>query len=855
MKKNKTLVIGWDAADWKFLNPLIDQGLMPNLERLVNGGVMGKLATLDPPLSPTLWTSIATGKRPYKHGIHGFTEPRPDGKGLRPMNITSRKCKAIWNIFTQHDLKTHVVGWWPSHPAEPINGVMVSNFYQRSKRNDMEWPMMKGTVHPADKAELFSKLRVHVNEITGNHVEPLVPNIANINQYEDKQLANIPTLLADCASIHSAATYILENEDWDFVGVYYDGIDHFCHDFMKYHPPHRPHIPLKDFENYKDVINGACRFHDMMLGRLMELAGPDTNIILLSDHGFHPDHNRPIVVPKEPMGPAVEHSPYGIIVMNGPDFKKDELIHGASLLDITPTLLHLYGLPVGKDMDGKVLVNAFADTQKVATIDSWEDVAGNDGRHPEGYNLEEQDSDAELQQLIDLGYIEDHGDDYEKAIERTLAENNFTLAKAYMDGQKWEEGIALLEELHQAYPDQMHYCSRLIYCYQLTGQLKKARAVTDSVKAAMPHRGVQLELLEGSLLFSENKPKAALRQFQKIKAEAGDYFQINLRIADAYRSMNEMALALEAVNEEIALSPENERAYYLKGRILSAQGQYELALKALLEAAGLDYHNPSVHFMIGKCLQALKQYEDAIKAYEVCVVQSPVINKAREQIIYILRHVLEQPGRAKRYEIALEDQLQGTITIVSGLPRSGTSLMMQMLEAGGMQVFTDDVRTADQNNLKGYYEHEAVKSLQKKNGFLKDATDQAVKVIANLLPYLPSRYKYRVVFMTRDLDEVIRSQQKMLIRDGKRLPEDVLPLALVNKFDNSLKKARHWLDNQRNVEYVEVDYHDLLQNPFEQAIFLNNFFAGQLQPEKMAGIPDPTLYRERHAQPATTIKQ
>ena len=110
MKKRKILLIGWDGADWKYIHPLIDQGFMPNLEKLINGGVMGRLATLDPPLSPTLWTSIATGKRPYKHGIHGFTEPDPSGEGIRPMYITNRKCKAIWNILTQHNMKSHVVG-------------------------------------------------------------------------------------------------------------------------------------------------------------------------------------------------------------------------------------------------------------------------------------------------------------------------------------------------------------------------------------------------------------------------------------------------------------------------------------------------------------------------------------------------------------------------------------------------------------------------------------------------------------------------------------------------------------------------------------------------------------------------
>jgi predicted AlkP superfamily phosphohydrolase/phosphomutase len=127
-KPPKILLIGWDAADWKIINPLLDAGLMPNLQRLIDNGVVGNLATLDPAFSPMLWTSIATGKRPYKHGVLGFTEPHPNGKDVRPVQSTSRTTKALWNVFKQCGLKSHVVGWWPSHPAEPINGISIDRF-------------------------------------------------------------------------------------------------------------------------------------------------------------------------------------------------------------------------------------------------------------------------------------------------------------------------------------------------------------------------------------------------------------------------------------------------------------------------------------------------------------------------------------------------------------------------------------------------------------------------------------------------------------------------------------------------------------------------------------------------------
>ena len=142
--------MGWDAADWKVIRPLMDAGKMPNVARLVRNGAAGQIATLHPPLSPMLWTSICTGKRPFKHGIHGFSEPAPDGTGVRPVTNLSRKSKALWNILNQNDLRSVVIGWWPSHPAEPIDGVMVSDQYHRAGGPLHEgWPLPAHTVHPA----------------------------------------------------------------------------------------------------------------------------------------------------------------------------------------------------------------------------------------------------------------------------------------------------------------------------------------------------------------------------------------------------------------------------------------------------------------------------------------------------------------------------------------------------------------------------------------------------------------------------------------------------------------------------------------------------------------------------------
>ncbi len=287
LRNRQVLLIGWDAADWKVIQPLMDAGKMPNVQRLMANGVAGQIATLHPPLSPMLWTSIATGKRPFKHGILGFSEPTPDGRGVRPVTNLSRKSKAVWNILSQSDLRSVVVGWWPSHPAEPINGVMISDHYHRARGPlDEGWLLIPNTIHPPELAETLAALRMHPDLLTPAMVEPFIPLAKEIDQDQDKRLAGLMRTLAECMSIHSAATWLADNQQRDFFAVYFDAIDHFCHGFMRYHPPRQAWIAERDFELYRNVVSMAYQFHDRMLGTLVEKAGEDTTVILLSDHGF-----------------------------------------------------------------------------------------------------------------------------------------------------------------------------------------------------------------------------------------------------------------------------------------------------------------------------------------------------------------------------------------------------------------------------------------------------------------------------------------------------------------------------------------------------------------------------------------
>lgn len=186
------------------------------------------------------------------------------------------------------------------------------------------------------------------------------------------------------------------------------------------------------------------------------------------------------------------------------------------------------------------------------------------------------------------------------------------------------------------------------------------------------------------------------------------------------------------------------------------------------------------------------------------------------------------------------------VVIVSGLPRSGTSLVMQMIAAGGLDEGTDRVRGEDEDNPKGYYELERVKDLDKggDKGWLAEYRGRAVKVISFLLRELPPDLSYRVVFIERDLDEVLRSQKKMLERRGETGGEGG-DEKLKEAFDGHLRKVRSLLEGSAWFDTLTVRYHDILENPAAEAARINAFLGGGLDETAMAAAVDPSLYRNR----------
>lgn len=368
----RVLVVGWDGADWRILDPLMRAGKLPNLARLVRDGARADLRSYDPMFSPLLWTSVATGKPPTQHGIADFLVRDPATGTRRPITSEFRKVKALWNIFGDFGRESSWIGWWATFPAEPIRGVMVTELLAHTvvKEGPEKAASRKSLVFPEDwlkgrEGSLFPPSRVSYDEVRS--LFPLTRE-----EFLDAR-ARAPTdeppsptskeppepvvftikLLSAMHTYHALALDLLKSGN-PFVSVYYEGPDMMGHRFQHYLPPKMAMVTTEEFERFRNAVPRYFEIQDRMLGELLAAAGPDTDVVLLSDHGFRTGDDRPEdVAPYTTGQPAEWHRPWGILVLSGPSFRPVDLGR-ESIYDVTPTLLYLEGLPIARDMRGRI---------------------------------------------------------------------------------------------------------------------------------------------------------------------------------------------------------------------------------------------------------------------------------------------------------------------------------------------------------------------------------------------------------------------------------------------------------------------------------------------------------------------
>jgi len=388
----KIIFVGIDAADWDVMRPLLEEGKLPHFAKLLAQGATGRIETFIPlRKSPVLWTSIATSKLPDEHGIGGYIASTPSGEAV-PYTGNTRRVKAIWNILSERGYKVAIVGWMVTWPAEEVNGYLVSDYIQYETEKKIK---LERQTYPDSLFEEIDRLRVTKNDVTDEDIASIFPVDLDLERagIAPWQKDYVKMIWATDETYRRIALYFNE-KGVDFLAVYLNGIDSMGHAFWDYRK--------KEGHPLQHVIDNYYVWIDGVLGEFMDLVDDRTLLITCSDHGFHGPRR---ASDGSLLVGVYMHGRYGIVGLIGKGVNPGSRIVGAGILDITPTVLYAFGLPVARDMKGKVLTDAFEPdyleahpVTYIETYETGERVAGKPIKSPVDEKIKER--------LKALGYIQ-----------------------------------------------------------------------------------------------------------------------------------------------------------------------------------------------------------------------------------------------------------------------------------------------------------------------------------------------------------------------------------------------------------------------------------------------------------------
>lgn len=416
------MVLGFDGVDPEFLEYLISEGRLPNFERLLREGAFGPCRTFKPTKSVVIWTSIATGKRMEKHGIIDWMLLSEDKKDKVLATGNVRRTEAMWNIVSSAEKTVQIVNWWATWPAEKVEGQMVSNHFPKPKG-----ATLAEVTYPPDLAQELEPLR----RVTRAQAEVMMrdagipvfsPELAAAtfrptDNFEKNFRASVGHFVEDLL-VERAAHYLLDSRGRnDLFAVIFRNPDIFSHYMWRFvdrrladrtfhrlveeKAPLTPDIEKKMDEAYARVLEPVYIHEDRRLGRFVERAGSDTVVVVVSDHGFQFRPYGFYHYGLDTGGGTL--APPGVIFLWGPPVRAGARLDDATVFDVTPTVLYLMGLPVGSDMDGRVLTEAIVPQLLAAKPLRWVDTydTGTRGGAPLPSPIDEDI----LKELQTLGYV------------------------------------------------------------------------------------------------------------------------------------------------------------------------------------------------------------------------------------------------------------------------------------------------------------------------------------------------------------------------------------------------------------------------------------------------------------------
>lgn len=630
----KIVLVGLDGADWNILDPLMRAGRMPHLSALVTRGVRCRLLTLSPTLSPVIWTSIATGVKPERHGIVDFTAINRETGEAVPVTSNLRRIPALWNRFSDDGRRVGFTGWWASFPAEKVDGFIVSDriAYQLFGVKSDEKP--EGKTWPPEAYDRIKSLIVKPETVPDALVLRFFddPSILRTTDPEEQELLRqFRTILASGESYRRIAAQLGDEVRPSLESVYFEGTDTVAHLFMRFRPPQMTGVSPDRVRRFGPVIDRYYEYADELLGEIVSRNGDRANYVICSDHGFRTDRDRPASTDSRiDRGRGADwHRKYGILVIAGPAARQGAEVREATVFDIAPTVLALGGIPIPADLDGRVLTEAISeDYQRRFPLRSAEpadvEVASGSPLSPLHAPIATQEDEEIRQKLISLGYLTQESNnahnnrgilllgrgefdkaiaEFRTAVEATpdFAAGRVNIARAY-----WFKGddVAAISELRkaQATNPSMREVPLLLGNIALkAGNLAEAEKHCLSALALEPNDTDVLNCL--GLVSERRKDWAGAEARYKATVEVDPEFAEGFNnLGNVAKRRGDLAAAESWYGRAIEADPFFMGAYANLALLYQERGDLDRAADLYKQALEKDNANPDLHNNLGSLL-------------------------------------------------------------------------------------------------------------------------------------------------------------------------------------------------------------------------------------------------------------
>ncbi len=591
----RTLIVGWRSVDWPIVHPLLDAGHLPHLRALVERGISAPLASPRPLAREALWATLATGHLADRHGLLGPAEIRPDRGGVQPTGRRSWRVPAFWEVLEPESIRTACINWPATAPAADWPGLHIDERFAPATGDSFEaWTLPSGSVSPDRLSDPLLDLRIHPADPIQAEIAALVPRWKELAERKDARLARLASMLAATITAHAAATHVAERELWDVLCVVYDLAYAAA---VAFGPA--------DAEHFGDVPTQALLFQDMMLGRLIELAGPDTTVVVASPNG----------ISRGPDG-ALRGHPRGLLVAAGPGIAADAMLPGVAAADLAPTILARYGLSL--PTDGR-LIEALAPhaATRAVTIDA-----------PQATDIPPDPAEA----LLAEGYTDPVTPEQASAMAQAAATRLLHWAAARVERGHYAEAATALETALRLRPAMPEALRALARCRALLGDYAGCRPLGEQLLAADPESPWG-HLMVGTAYALDGSNAAMAEPYLASARELGAEDPAVLSRLGGLAMLRQRPADAELLfRQALAIDPGRADALFGLGLAREAEGDAAGAEQAIRRAVQAQYHLPLAHQRLGVLLMAQGRWREAAQELRTAHGQHPSLPEIDAQL-------------------------------------------------------------------------------------------------------------------------------------------------------------------------------------------------------------------------------